>query len=233
MIFADFKVDALYQVGEKARIDCSQTFLSPDEAAITAFEIEPEAGAGFQNVLTDRYLDWQYSTAGDKVVTLRVTTDGAPTTATVDIEIVTAATDMLWSKDVDLLPYEPDILGNIPAGRSTFNMIHRRAQSTILTTLDERKIWNRDTGARFEKDALVNVTEVKDWSIALVLMYIFEGLSNAVGDIFDLKAKKYASMVEARAARAFIRVDNNGDGVVEEENPEEKRNQSSILMVRG
>lgn len=231
MIFPDFKLDTVYQVGEKVRINCSGTFLSPDHAAITLVEIEPEAGAGFIPVTSTKLLDWQYSSAGTKVISLRVTA-GSPETFTHSLSVVTVASDALWSKDTDLLPYEPDVMKWLPKERSSFAFIHRRAQQSILTTLDERKVWKTETGERFAKGDLVDVQEVKDWSIALALQYLFEGLSNAVGDVFEVKAKKYASMVEQRSNRAAIRIDNNGDGEINQEDENEVRYQFSSRIER-
>ena len=210
-IFKSLRLENIVQVDDKTRIDARKTFVSPDESSITVVEIEPESGAGFIDVTDTYYLDWQYSMDGDKAITLRVTTDGSPESLTKTLSIISAENDKLFSTDSELLPYEPNILEWTRDGRSSFIDFYREAQSRILTFLDEQRIWDSN-GDRLTKDAIIDVKEVNDWSKFIVLKTIFEGLSNAVDDIFGIKAIKYLNLEKEARDRAAVRLDLNGDG---------------------
>lgn len=211
MIFNVLELESIVQVGDKTRLDARKTFVSPDESVITLVEIEPEAGSGFIDVTENYYLDWQYSTDGDKAIQLRVTTDGSPELLTKTLTIITEADDKLFSKDSELLPYEPNILQWVREGRNSFIDVHRESQSRILQYLDERGIWD-DDGNRLTKDAIINIEEVKDWSKFSTLRRIFEGLSNSNDDVFAEKARKYSDLEMNSRERCAIRLDKDGDG---------------------
>lgn len=216
MIFPVLELEQVVQVDDKTRLNAKKTYATPDEADISLIEIEPETGAGFFDVTTDRVLDYQYSTDGAKTVSLRVTTDGAPETLTRTLNIVTAADDKLFSTDAELLPYEPNILDWVRSGRNSFLDVHRAAQDRIISYLDEHKIWDVN-GNRLTKDAVVDIEEVNDWSKFLTLELIFEGLSNAIDDIFAQKKLRYSKMRQDAQNRAAIRLDRDGDGSLDDE----------------
>jgi hypothetical protein len=228
MIFPVLEVESVLQVNDKTRLDGRKTYKSPDEAAITLVEIEPEAGAGFFDVTTDLFLDWQYATDGDKVVSLRVTTDGGPQTSSKTITLLTAVDDKLFSSDDELVSHEPDILNYVRPGRNSFLNIHRSSQDRILTWLDEHRIWDVD-GNRLTKDAIVDIEEVNDWSKFLTLEYIFQGLSNSVDDIFSTKAMNYRKLAEIARNRSSIRLDTDNDGDLDDQSPIDVR---TIRMFR-
>jgi hypothetical protein len=215
-IFPVIKLEDNIQVDEKVRIDATHSFIDKGNAAITLVRIEPFATAGYVTVsgtgLTNKdwYLDYSYATSGVKTITVEITA-GTLVTKTKDITVVTAVEDYLFSSDNDLLTYEPEILNYLPKGWSSFNRIHRRAQQTILTYLDEKRMWTT-SGARFVKTDLIDKQEVKDWAIALTINFIYEGLSNVVGDVFSNKATKYQSMADKRAIRAMVRIDADKNG---------------------
>jgi hypothetical protein len=213
-IFPNLELEALVQENDKTRLDARKSFVTPDEANITLVEIEPESGAGFIDVTSGKFLDYQFATAGTQTVTVRVTTDGAPVTSTKDIEVVDATTDALFSSDAELTAHEPDILKYVRAGRNSYLDVHRSAQDRIITWLDEHRIWDGD-GARLTKDAILDVEEVNDWSKYLTLRLIFEGLSNDVNDVFSSKARGYARMEEEARNRTAIRLDRDGDGTAD------------------
>ena len=85
-IFGVLDFDPVVQVNDKIRLKAIRSFVSKDEAAITLVEIEPVAGNGFIDVTdadpNELFLDWSYATDGTAVVSLRITTDGAPVTVT-------------------------------------------------------------------------------------------------------------------------------------------------------
>lgn len=214
MLFPNIEIEKTVQTNDKTRLDARKTFVTPDEAAISLLEIEPESGSGFITVTSAKFLDWEYASTGDKTVTVRLTTDGSPVTKSKTITVVDEATDALFSSDAELVGHEPDILKYVRAGRSTFLDVHRAAQDRILGWLDEHKIWDTD-GERLTKEAVVKVDEVNDWSKFLTLQLIFEGLSNDTDDIFSEKSKRYARLVEEARNRSVIRLDRNGDAAAD------------------
>lgn len=213
-IFPSLNLELLVQVNDKTRLDARRTYVSSDEAPISLIEIESEAGAGFIDITSNQYYDYQYSSDGAKVVTLRVTTDGAPVTETATVSVVTEADDRLFSSDQDLVSHEPDILNWIRDGRNTFKDISRLSQSTILTYLDEHRVWKND-GTRLEKDDIFDIKEVQDWSKYQTLTFIFEGLSNDINDIFAEKSRRYREMLYKAQQRSVLRLDTDQDGNID------------------
>lgn len=230
MIFPVIKAEAVIQVDDKTRIDVSKSYITPDESAITLYEIEPEAGTGFIDVTANKYLDWSYSTSGDKVISVRITTNGAPTLGSIPVKALTAAEDNLFSNDNDLLEFESDILNWVKDGRSSFLDKHRAAQELILNELDSAQIWKQD-GTRFVAADIVDIKEFKQWSKFLTLSIIFNSLSNQVDDIFSQKAAKYQSMAISGKTRATYRLDFNQNGTIEQ-NSEKTENISGLLVRR-
>ena len=217
-IFPHIETEVTVQENDKTRIDATKSFVDKGEAAITLVEIEPEAGAGFIDVTgtsyKDWYLDYEFATAGTITSTVRITTDGAPTSRTQTIAVVTEAVDKLFSNDQDLKIHEHDILKYVPQGKSSFKYMHRRAQSLILDWLD-RQGYTDTGGVKLGLDAVVDITEVKEWSTYLAISLIFADISNVPDDIFDKKVGIYTTrMLDARN-RSVLRLDLTGDGNVE------------------
>jgi len=215
MIFPTLELEQTVQTDDKTRLSAEKSYVTPDEASITLIEIEPEAGNGFLDVTSDRYLDWQYSTDGDKSVTVRITTDGSPVTFSKTLPVLSAADDRLFSTDSELLPYEPNLLDWVREGRNSFLDVHRAAQDRILSWLDENRIWDNE-GNRLTKEDITDLEEVNDWSKFMTLRLIFEGLSNAVDDIFNDKALRYMDMETKARNRAAFRLDRDNDGSTDE-----------------
>jgi len=214
MIFPVLKLEDIVQVDDQTRLDARKSYTTPDEASVTLIEIEPDTALGFLDITSQQFLDYQYSTDGDKSVSLRITTDGAPETLTKTLTITTAVDDKLFSSDEELTSHEPDILEYVKPGRNSFLNIHRNAQDRILTWLDEHRINDID-GNRLTKDAIVDIEEVNDWSKFMVLRLIFEGLSNSVEDLFSNKAQMYRELEAIARNRSQIRLDKNGDGDID------------------
>lgn len=217
-IFGVLEMEAIIQTGDKTRLSAKKSFVSKDEAAVTLVEIEPESGAGYIAVTgtssKDWFLDWVYVGISRVVtVSLRITTDGAPSVFTKTMQVITSADDKLFSSDSDLIALEPDILKWVPEGRSSFLNVHRQAQSKIIEWLDEAGITDT-SGARLTKADIVDVEEVKPWSRDLTLSLIFYGIHNAVDDVFMQKSKYYDSQAKNRADRAKLRLDLNNDGSI-------------------
>lgn len=211
MIFPTLELEQTLQVDDRTRLSAEKSYITPDENAITLIEIEPEAGSGFIDVTSSRYLDWQYSTDGSKSVTVRVTTDGSPVTFSRTLPVLSVADDRLFSSDSELLPYEPNLLEWVREGRNSFLDVHRAAQDRILSWLDENRIWD-EQGNRLTKEDITDLEEVNDWSKFMTLRLIFEGLSNAVDDIFHEKALRYMEMESKARNRAALRLDRDNDG---------------------
>jgi hypothetical protein len=217
-IFPNLIAETTVQVNDRLRLDASKSFASKDEAAITAVEIEPEAAAGFISVFStkqnDWFLDWEYATDGAKAITVRITTDGAPVSRAFTVNAITSANDKLFSNDADLQIHEVNILKWLPDGKNSFKYLHRRAQDLIIAWLDEQGFVNVfDT--KFDKNDILDIEEVRQWSTFMVLKLIFESISNSVDDVFDQKARKYHSEELIHKKRAVLRIDIDGDGVVD------------------
>lgn len=214
MIFPNLLLEPIVQVNDKFRMNASKVFTTPGET-VTDVEIEAEALAGYVsifNVDSDKwYLDWAYETDGDKVVSLRVTTDMGTKTQVYAVTALTEVEDKLFSNDNDIYPYEPDISRYLPRGKSSWLYAHREAQTKIIEFLDEQRIWKLD-GSAFTKEDLVTIDEFRRWSLFQTLLIIFESIQLNTGDIFQEKRDEYEKgMIQARN-RASLRLDRNGDG---------------------
>jgi len=235
-IFPHAEVEATVQVNDKTRIDVTKSFTSPDEAAVTMVEIEPETSNGYIDVFStkqsDWYLDWEYATDGTKTVSVRITTDGVPVTETYSMEVLTEADDMLFSSDQDIVSIEPNLLkfngGAARDGRNTFLDIHREAQKEVLDYINERGYRNTDDSP-VTKDQLVVIEDINKWSKYLTLAMIYRGVSNAIDDVFDQKSTKYMSMANDARNRATLRIDFDKDTAIASD---EIKNFQSVELVR-
>lgn len=220
-IFPHLDLEETIQINDKTRLDGTRSFITQDEAAITLVEIEPEGAAGFIDVTpspatksSEYYLDWQYTGATRTVtVTVRITTDGAPTSFSETMEVTTAADDMLFSNDQDLISKESDILKFVRKGRNSFLDMHRRSQEIIVAWFDERGVTDT-SGAKLTKAAFTDLTEVREWSSNLTLSLIFQDLSNVANDVFSQKSTFYAGQAANHRNRSIFRFDEDGSGAI-------------------
>lgn len=210
-IFIQASFEAVVQLGDKTRIDVSKTFISPDEAAITEITITPESGGDAIDVTTDKYLDWAYTTAGEKAATVSVTTDGAATTKELTINAISLADDKLFSNDNDILSHEVDLYRLLRPGRASFLDFHRIAQKMIIDDLNQRGITDNQ-GNKIVKADIFDIEEVKEWSKYLTLSLIFKSVQSEIDDIYDQKSQMYMDMAKRESTRAFLRLDLDGDG---------------------
>lgn len=210
-IFHVIETEEKVQVNDKTRIDASKSYTAAE--TITKIEIEPEAAAGYFNTGTSGILDWQYAAAGAKVVTTKITTTQTPagTTATKTITCVTEADDNLFSNDDRLRAHETDILKYVAAGRSSFKDVHRLAQKLILEWFAEQGYRKAGNVAITAAD-VADKEEVAEWATYLALRLIHAGISNAVDDVFDRKAKYYKGKEVAARSRSVVFFDINADG---------------------
>lgn len=218
-IFGHLELEQTLQVNDKTRLNATKTFAAKGEPAITLVRIKPESTGSFITVSAspvlakDFYLDWQYTTAGTKTVTLEVTTNSTPVTFTDTIEVISAADDKLFSSDKDLMAIEPDVLKWIPQGRNSFLNVHRASQKMILDWLDSIRIWRTD-GTKLTKADLSLTDDLKQLSIYTTLELIYMGISNKVDDVFLAKAKEYRAKAFDVKQRGRIQADFDGSGTL-------------------
>jgi hypothetical protein len=127
--------------------------------------------------------------------------------------------DALFSSDADLIPHEPDILKWLPKGKNSYKYVHRRAQEMILAWLDE-KGYTDIYGDKLLIDAIVDLSEVREWSKYLTLKLIFQSLKNATDDVFGEKVQNYLAEEKSARNRAVLRLDLDGDGTIEQNSTE-------------
>jgi hypothetical protein len=220
-IFPHLELEQTVQVNDKTRLSATKSFISKGESAITLVEIEPFTGSGFITVsgtgltFKDWYLDWEYSTDGNKTVTVRITTAGAPVTESKTISVVTEADDKLFSKDSDLTVHESDVLQYVPVGKNSYLNVHRRSQGLILDYLDQKGYIDTN-GNRLTKSAVVDIQEVKEWSTFMTLKLIYQQLKKTPDDFFDSKMKTFESLELAARSRAALRLDLDGDAAIDD-----------------
>jgi len=227
-IFPNLFLENIVQVDDKTRLNAGASFVSSNSPNILKIEIDPDA-EGWIDVTVKGYLDWVYTTAGAKAPKVRVTVvGGGEQSKTYALTVRTKLEDNLFSNDEDLQNHEPDILKWVKDGRSSYLDLHRRAQELILDTLYRLGYTDRQRN-RLGADAVVDILEVKEWSTYMVLYLIFNGLSNAVDDVFMKKAEIYKNKAKARMTSATLKLDLNGDG---ELSPSETQDMTSIWVVR-
>lgn len=130
------------------------------------------------------------------------------------IKLYSVAGDALLSDDSELQAHEPEILLYTKVGRNTFKNVHRAAQTNILDWLDQQGY--QDINRKpFRKRHIQIIDEFRQWAKFETLYLIFEGLSNAVDDVFAQKAAKYKAFATAKSSRAVLRLDVNDDGKTE------------------
>lgn len=215
MIFIKIRTEKLVQIDDKTRIDITGSYEQGNLVSYDLFEIDPDNSGTFYDVTEDMSLDWSYSVAGDTTITVRVTDSGLNTiNKTAIISIITAEDDNLFSNDDDILPYETDLDKWLPDGRNSYLDKHRLAQIMILDDLDSAQIWKQD-GSRYVAEDIVDIQDFKEWSKFLTLSLIFNGVSDAIDDLFETKSAKYKGRAVQAKKRACLRLDTNGDGTVE------------------
>lgn len=228
MIFVKSEIEDIVQVNDKTRIDVSGCFANGE--TITKYEIRPDTLEDFYDVTSKQYLDWQYSTDGDKTLTVRITGSlSGEESIDFTLPVVSVENDNLFSSDSDLQALEDDILKYIRNGRNSFTDKHREAQRQILDELDSARLWKSD-GTRYEASDIVDIQDFKKWSKFLTMSIICESLSNEVNDLWDIKSTKYESMAIKAKSRATLRLDSNSDGVIDEQ--DEKEDTYSNELVR-
>jgi hypothetical protein len=235
MIFPNLSVEKTLQVKDATRLDARKSIYR-DIANVKDVEISPENdGLGDPQYVSVYesgdfqlwYLDYLYETDGEKEITLRITDIADVTKVTSEtITVVTEESDALFSKDKDIVEAEPDVMRYLPEGKTSYLYAHRESQRRILAFLDENRIWKNDE-TRFTKDEIVDVEEFVHWSRFLTLHMIYTQKIVSIEDFFSFKADEYKGLMNSARGRATLRLDKNGDGVVDT-----KQDRLSTLVVR-
>lgn len=157
----------------------------------------------------------EYVEYGVRAVTVASGNGTDTNTLIVYPKVYSESGDYLFSNDGDLTSHEPDLMKWVTDGRSSFKNVHRRSQKLIVAWLDEKGYVNV-YGDKYTKRDIVDIEEVKQWSTFMTLRLIFQGLSNAIDDVFDRKSKTYELNEQAARQRVILRLDSNKDGVVNE-----------------
>ncbi len=217
MLFPNIDVEETVQVNDRVRISAAKSFVSKDEADATSVYINP--GTGNINVTgsssEDWYLDWQFSASGTQTVSGIVANISGSALITATVSVLTSAQDYLFSEDDDLKTHEPDIMKWLPDGKNSYKNIHRRAQTLIMEWIKKEGFTDIENNA-YTKAAIVDIEEVKQWATFIVLRLIFDGISNAKDDVFLAKSKYYKSQEIEWRDRAALKLDIDGDGVVDD-----------------
>ena len=237
MLFPILSFDPVVSVNDMIRLDASRCLAPKGSSPISKVELEPETGSGFINITggspvssKNWFLDWVYTTAGNKTITLKVEqADSTVTIKTFTISVVTEASDFLYCSDADLIPLEPDILDYLPKGRSSYKFVHRKVQQEILDWLERSGVTRRD-GSKLEKTDLNVTNDIRSLATNWSLMLIFDSLSNKTDDKFYQKFKSYASKVEFLKSRVRFFIDFDGDGSVD--SSERINIRSGVLLRR-
>jgi len=223
-LYPVLKTEGIVQVDDRTRLSALSSYSNGGDS-ITQVEIDAGDGNGFLDVTSDRYLDVQYDTDGDKTVQVRL---NASSTESQTLSVLTVAADLLFSTDRDLEVHEPEILKYVREGRNSYLDVHRRVQALILDWLDYNRYWKRDN-MRFEKADLIDIQDFKQWSTYYVLQIIFKGLSNKNDDKWMEKSAVYKQLAESARGRGTYRLDKDGSGEID---PDELKDNWSKPLIR-
>lgn len=215
-LFGVIKSDDKVFTGDKIRIDFGQSFTTPDVAfsSTLSHQVSFDGGSTYIDVTAKKYIDYIYSTAGTKTITLKLKDNVTPTpnesTFTKSITVLDITLQDLFATDSDLYKFEPEIDAYLPKKWSGWNLIHLQVQEWIMDWLDESKIWDVN-GAKLTVAAIVDNQQVKQLAIYKALEFIFEGNSNVVGDLFSIKRDKYKALAMQKMTRGALKLDLDGD----------------------
>jgi len=201
MIFAKIITEGTIRENDKTRLDPSSSFSNGDP--ITSASVSIDGGVAI-DVLEQMYLDYEFS-AESHTIELTISDGTLSDVESKTVEVLTAANDIIFSSDSDLVAMEDDILKYVREGKSTFIDKHRIARDLILDELDANRIYKED-GSRYAASDVADIDDFKKWSIYLTLQLIYSSNSTQSGDFFEAKAKKYEDLVEEARGRSFFRL---------------------------
>lgn len=164
--------------------------------SILGFTLDPETKA-------IQFLGDRVDRSRRKVVLTLDLAVSAPVSKTYYVQVLTPETDFLFSTDQDLIAEEADVMKYPPKGRASFLNVHRKAQQHIVDWLD-RNGYRDESGAKLTKWHLPDRGQVRLWSSYMALKFIFQGVQNAVDDVFSEKAKTYEGLEIVSRNRAVL-----------------------------
>lgn len=153
---------------------------------------------------------------GIKKIVVTVNNGGVAATSNFYQKVYSVLGDRLFTTDLDLIAEESSILKYLPAGKSSFNYVHRRAQEMILEWLDQQGYTNVND-KKFNKHDIIDFSEVRPWSKYLALELIFRDFGNSKDDVFKDKANFYEKLAIAARNRMVLRLDVNEDGIADDQ----------------
>jgi hypothetical protein len=229
-IFGIIKSDDQVFTGDKIRIDVSGSFLAPGLSfATVSHEVSTDGGTTWYNVTAKKSVDWIFTTAGVKTISLRVsTTEPGSAITTKTVTVLNLATQGLFSNDSDLYQQEPEIDEYLPKKWSSWNLVHLSSQKWIMDLLDEKGIFDQD-GNKYVVADVLDVEQVRQLSIYKTLETIYEGNSKIVGDLFSIKRDKYRELANTKASRSNLVLDYNKNEAADEG---EKTDLHSVVLRR-
>jgi hypothetical protein len=230
-VFGIIKCDEKVFVADKIRLDARESFIAPGLTYATlSHEISVDAGVTWYNISDKKYVDWLFSTAGTKTISLRLsTTEPASYTFTKDVVVLDVVTQKLFSNDSDLYKYETEIDQYLPKKWSSWNMIHLAAQEWIMDWLDEKRITDIN-GDKYVVDDIMDAQQVKQLSCYKALEFIYESNINIPDDLYTKKRDKYRTLANEKASKAQLSLDFNKDTLTDSG---ERTDLFSISVRRG
>ena len=217
-LFPELKTDPVVQINDRIRLDASLSFSNAGDS-IAQVEIEAESGvSGYVDVTnagdpSQWFLDWKYA-GSSRQIQANCRLNGTEVFS-FDIQLLTASDDYLFSEDKDILTIESELLNFLPQGRSSYIYQHRKARDLILDDFNIQGVTDAD-GNALTKEDFADLNEVREWAAFKTLSIIYFDLSNSVDDVFDRKSNMYKNRAFKSKDRAFIRVDRNNDGTIDQ-----------------
>lgn len=190
----------------------------------TSFELLPITGLNKDTQIL-KHIGFKLDKSGSSIVgnpveylhkKILVTANNGGTAQTLAkyVKLYSVYGDSLFSNDADLITWEPDIMSWVQSGRSSFLNIHREAQDQIIYWLDKEGYVDIYRN-KYTKYAIIDVSEVNEWSTFKALEIIMWGISNKKDDVFLDKYFEYKKMGAEARNRAILRLDVDNDGVAD------------------
>lgn len=213
MVFPILFSDSRVQIGELIRFDASDTKGDIKTAKITIEGTEVTFTA--DDIQKGKlFVDWIFNTAGAKTVRVDFTdTSDAASYKEITVTALTPAEDKLFNTDEDLIAYESKVRSYIPAGRSTWNFVHREVKKVIFEELTAK------FQMRIDDAKILSTLQFREWAKNKALEMIFRGINNTESDVFATKAEFYGKEAANYRTLAFnsLEIDFNEDGEINKE----------------
>jgi len=177
----------------------------------------PFIGFNFSAELTDTSFQGSTIDALPRNVTLTLD-NGTPVGQVFTQKVFSPEGDALFSSDADLVVHEPQILDWVSVGRNSFIDAHRRSQEKIMQFIDQNGYLS-NMGKRINKFQLLDLEDVRLWSVYMTLHHLFISFQNSKDDVLKDKSKYYEALMISARNQAVLVIDFNNNGKAE---PEER-----------